>query len=106
MCNAATIATGLVGGSNSAARDCGESLFRRKAQAIGLWTVNLIGRAPVSHILGYARVSTDDKTSPVRERAHRIRRSVPRVADVISGKTVDRPCLADFLAVLRSIRKS
>jgi hypothetical protein len=80
--------------------------FRRKAQAIGLWTVNLIGRAPVSHILGYARVSTDDKTSPVRERAHRIRRSVPRVADVISGKTVDRPCLADFLAVLRSIRKS
>src|ERR1700726_4444671 len=47
--------------------------FRRKAQAIGLWTVNLIGRPPVSHILGYARVSTDDKTSPVRERAHRIR---------------------------------
>jgi hypothetical protein len=43
--------------------------FRRKAQAIGLWTVNLISRPPVSHILGYARVSTDDKTSPVRERA-------------------------------------
>ena len=42
MCNAATIATGLVGGSNSAARDCGKSLFRRKAQAIGLWTVNPI----------------------------------------------------------------
>jgi hypothetical protein len=35
MCNAATIATGLVGGSNSAARDCGDSLFWRTAQSIG-----------------------------------------------------------------------
>jgi hypothetical protein len=31
MCNAATIATGLVGGSNSAARDCGESLSAQGA---------------------------------------------------------------------------
>jgi DNA invertase Pin-like site-specific DNA recombinase len=55
----------------------------------------------VSFILGYARVSTNDKTSPVGETRLESAGAF-RFEDVISGKTVDRP----GLAVLRSIRKS
>ena len=58
-------------------------------------------RPPVSHILGYARVSTDDQDL-ASQRARLESVGAFRVfADVISGKTFDRPGLADLLDHIR-----
>jgi DNA invertase Pin-like site-specific DNA recombinase len=59
------------------------------------------GRPPISHILGYARVSTDDQDLAGQRTRLESAGAFRVFADVISGKTFDRPGLADLLDHIR-----
>jgi len=59
------------------------------------------GRPPVSHILGYARVSTDDQDLASQRTRLESAGAFRVFADVISGKTFDRPGLTDLLDHIR-----
>ena len=55
------------------------------------------GRPPVSHILGYARVSTDDQDLASQKTRLESAGAFRVFADVISGKTFNRPGLTELL---------
>src|SRR5271170_4574564 len=55
----------------------------------------------MSHILGYARVSTDDQDLASQKTRLESAGAFRVFADVISGKTFDRPGLADLLDHIR-----
>jgi DNA invertase Pin-like site-specific DNA recombinase len=55
----------------------------------------------VSHILGYARVSTDDQDLASQRTRLESAGAFRVFVDVISGKTFDRPGLADLLDHIR-----
>ena len=55
----------------------------------------------MSHILGYARVSTDDQDLDSQRTRLESAAAFRVFADVISGKTFDRPGLADLLDHIR-----
>jgi DNA invertase Pin-like site-specific DNA recombinase len=59
------------------------------------------GRPPVSHIFGYARVSTDDQDLAGQKTRLESAGAFRVFADVISGKTFDRPGLTDLLDHIR-----
>jgi DNA invertase Pin-like site-specific DNA recombinase len=59
------------------------------------------GRLPVSHILGYARVSTDDQDLASQRTRLESAGAFRVFADVISGRTFDRPGLTDLLHHIR-----
>ena len=59
------------------------------------------GRPSVSHILGYARVSTDDQDLASQKTRLESAGAFRVFADVISGKTFDRPGLTDLLDHIR-----
>ena len=55
----------------------------------------------MSHILGYARVSTDDQDLAGQKRRLEVAGAFRVFEDVISGKTFDRPGLTDLLDHVR-----
>jgi DNA invertase Pin-like site-specific DNA recombinase len=55
----------------------------------------------MSHILGYARVSTDDQDLAGQKRRLEAAGAFRVFEDVISGKTFDRPGLTDLLDHVR-----
>ncbi len=59
------------------------------------------GRPPVSHILGYARVSTDDQDLAGQRQRLQAIGALRIFEDVISGKTFERPGLAELLDYIR-----
>ena len=69
---------------------------------IGFGTTKTIkARPPVSHILGYARVSTDDQDLAGQRKRLTSAGAFRVFEDVISGKTFDRPGLTGLLDHIR-----
>jgi DNA invertase Pin-like site-specific DNA recombinase len=67
----------------------------------GLETVTPRKASSMSHILGYARVSTNDQDLAGQKRRLEAAGAFRVFDDVISGKTFDRPGLADLLDHVR-----
>ena len=75
-----------------------EPLFRRKARRDRTRSAQA---RPMSHILGYARVSTDDQDLAGQRQRLQAIGALRIFEDVVSGKTFDRPGLAELLDYIR-----
>src|SRR5271165_6243134 len=75
-----------------------EPLFRRKARRDRTRSAQA---RPMSHILGYARVSTDDQDLAGQRQRLQAIGALRIFEDVVSGKTFERPGLTELLDYIR-----